>query len=285
MSKNFERRVTLAAGVAGALIFAVALTLWLAPPPDVGAPKGEPETEALPAAPAVFHYIEITGGCDSGYAGAPCVNVRPSPGVAGASIMKLREGLVLQVAGETVPDEDPAAGGRRWHKVIFDGTVRYPDRISGEWYVVADPSAVRTFEDPGVLDAAIGATTTSAKRILVDLSDERLYAYDGDALFMEEPISSGLEETPTPRGNFSVFRKTPSRYMQGPLPGISDQKYDLPGVPWNLYFTAQGAVVHGAYWHDSFGSPWSHGCVNLAPQSARRLYEWAELGVPVTVRD
>lgn len=213
------------------------------------------------------------------------MNVRPSPGVGGASVMKLREGLVLQVAAETVPDEDPAAGGRRWHKVIFDGTVRYPERVSSEWYVVADPSAVRTFEDAGVLDAAIGATTTSAKRILVDLSEEKMYAYDGDALFMEEPISSGLEETPTPRGNFSVFRKTPSRYMQGPLPGISDQKYDLPGVPWNLYFTAQGAVVHGAYWHDSFGSPWSHGCVNLAPQSARRLYEWAELGVPVTVRD
>ncbi len=285
MRKNFERRTILAASAAGALILAVTLAIWLAPSPGVTAPESEPEAEAPPAAAPVFHYIEIIGGCDSAYAGAPCVNVRPSPGVAGPSVMKLREGLVLQVAAETVPDEDPAAGGRRWHKIIFDGTVRYPERISGDWYVVADPSAARAFEDPGVLDAAIGATTTSAKRILVDLSDERLYAYDGGELFMEEPISSGLEETPTPRGNFSVFRKTPSRYMQGPLPGISDQKYDLPGVPWNLYFTEQGAVVHGAYWHNGFGSPWSHGCVNLAPDAARELYLWAELGVPVTVRD
>ena len=64
--------------------------------------------------------------------------------------------------------------------------------------------------------------------------------------------------------------------MQGPLPGIpGNQYYDLPGVPWNLYFTQEGAVIHGAYWHDSFGSRYSHGCVNLAPEDARKLYGWA----------
>ena len=102
---------------------------------------------------------------------------------------------------------------------------------------------------------------------------------------MEEPVSTGLELTPTPRGVFSVYKKTPTRYMQGPLPDISDQYYDLPGVPWNLYFTKQGAVIHGAYWHNSFGTPWSHGCVNLPPEKARELYLWAELGTQVLVRD
>ena len=102
---------------------------------------------------------------------------------------------------------------------------------------------------------------------------------------MEEKVSTGIELTPTPRGNFTVFRKTPSRYMQGPIPGISDHYYDLPGVPWNLYFTEQGAVIHGAYWHDSFGTPWSNGCVNMPIASAEKLYKWADIGTEVVVRD
>lgn len=74
--------------------------------------------------------------------------------------------------------------------------------------------------------------------------------------------------------------------MQGPLPYLqSNQYYDLPGVPWNLYFTEQGAVIHGAYWHDSFGHPYSHGCVNLSPENAFKLYVWTPLGTPVIVRD
>ena len=109
-------------------------------------------------------------------------------------------------------------------------------------------------------------------------------AYDGDILFMKVPISTGLELTPTPLGTYKVFKMTPSRYMQGPLPGVSDQVYDLPGVPWNLYFTTEGAVIHGAYWHDHFGQPWSHGCVNLPLDKARELYLWASIGTKVTVQ-
>jgi hypothetical protein len=111
------------------------------------------------------------------------------------------------------------------------------------------------------------------------------YAYDGDELFMQEPISVGLEGTPTPRGTFKVYTMIPSRYMQGPIPEVSDQYYDLPGVPWNLYFTKDGAVIHGAYWHDHFGQPWSHGCVNLPPQKAKELYLWADIGTTVTVQN
>ena len=73
--------------------------------------------------------------------------------------------------------------------------------------------------------------------------------------------------------------------MQGPLPGVSDQYYDLPGVPWDLYFTKDGAVIHGAYWHDHFGEQWSHGCVNLPTDKAKELYLWAAVGIPVTVKN
>jgi lipoprotein-anchoring transpeptidase ErfK/SrfK len=91
--------------------------------------------------------------------------------------------------------------------------------------------------------------------------------------------------TPTPRGTFTIYKKTPSRYMQGPLPGISDQYYDLPGVPWTLYFTQEGAAIHGAYWHNNFGQRWSHGCVNVSLTEAETLYRWADVGTQVIVRD
>jgi lipoprotein-anchoring transpeptidase ErfK/SrfK len=205
------------------------------------------------------------------------VNVRSGPGETYPSVEKLRTGIVLKVA-ETVTSD-----GREWYKLAFDREVRYPERISSDWYVAAD--VVHVFTNDGDHVIKKGETASTTKRIVVDRSEQMLYAYDGDALFMKEPISTGLELTPTPRGKFTVFKMTPSRYMQGPLPGVSDQYYDLPGVPWNLYFTDGGAVIHGAYWHVQFGKPWSHGCVNLPPQKAKELYQWAEIGTKVTVQD
>ena len=73
--------------------------------------------------------------------------------------------------------------------------------------------------------------------------------------------------------------------MQGPIPGITNQYYDLPGVPWDLYFTHQGAAIHGTYWHENFGKQSSHGCVNLPPAQAEKLYRWAGIGTFVIVQD
>ena len=226
-----------------------------------------------------FYYIEIMGGCDWSYAG-PCVNMRSGPGTEFPVVSKLRTGIVLKVEATTT-----TADGHDWYKIIFDGEIRYPERVRGNWYVADDPDAVRVFEDAGDSESVPGVVASTTKHIVVSLSQEMLYAYDGDTLFMQEPISTGLELTPTPLGTFTVYKKTPSRYMQGPIPGVSDQYYDLPGVPWNLYFTVGGAVIHGAYWHNKFGQPWSHGCVNLPPQEAEKLYDWAVLGTPVTVKN
>lgn len=231
-----------------------------------------PESEV----PVLHSYIEIIDGCGPNFEGT-CVNLRSAPTSTAPAIGKLRAGMVLPVAKETETDST----GRAWHKVEFIEWIRYPDRVAPDWYVAAE--FVRVFESIGSEDLE-GATTTS-KRILVDRSEQKLYAYDGDELFMEASISSGLDLTPTPRGTFTIYRKTPSRYMQGPLPGISDQYYDLPGVPWNLYFTKEGGAIHGAYWHAQFGKQWSHGCVNLPLNTAKELYEWASLGTTVVVRD
>lgn len=228
--------------------------------------------------PPLFQYIEVLEGCGPYFEG-PCVNVRSGPGTEYPVVTKLRIGMVLKVTNTS-----EVRDGHEWYKIQFDDEeVRYRERITGDWFVAAD--VVRLFYDDGDHELNTNTNESNTKRIIVDRSEQMLYAYDGDTLFMQEPISTGLELTPTPRGTFAVYKMTPSRYMQGPLPGVRDQYYDLPGVPWNLYFTYQGAVIHGAYWHDHFGQPWSHGCVNLPPQKAKELYMWADIGTPVTVQD
>lgn len=248
----------------------------------VATPQGEPliatSTPAEPDTVAVplFEYIEVVDGCGPYFQGS-CVNLRTGPGEEYSVFAKLRTGVVLRVA------EVITHNGHEWYKIRLDPEVRYPERVPGNLFVAKD--VVQPFYNDGDHVYKKGDTAASAKRIVIDISEQKLYAYDDDTLFMEEPISTGLEFTPTPRGTFKVYKMTPSRYMQGPIPEVSDQYYDLPGVPWNLYFTVDGAVIHGAYWHDHFGEPWSHGCVNLPPQKAKELYTWAEIGTAVVVQN
>jgi hypothetical protein len=269
-------------GVVIGAVFAVRSVFRTPPPSTPPAVATSTQGAALPpvvvpVGPTLFPYIEVTNGCDWSYTGT-CVNMRSGPGTEYPVVLRLRDGMVLKVAG-TVADKS----SRQWYKVAQDATIRYPERVTSDWYVLAD--AVQLIQDDGDHHFKKGVSAATNKRIVVDVSQEMLSAYDGDTLFMQAPISTGLEFTPTPRGTFTVYAMTPSRYMQGPIPGVSDQKYDLPGVPWNLYFTKDGAVIHGAYWHNKFGQPWSHGCVNLSPENAKKLFLWADIGMKVTVQN
>lgn len=111
--------------------------------------------------------------------------------------------------------------------------------------------------------------------IEVNLSEQTLTAWQGDVAIMHTYISSGLSATPTVTGRFKIGTKYSSQRMSGP-------GYDLPGVPWVMYFY-QGYAIHGAYWHNNFGSPMSHGCVNMSPGESQMLYSWAPAGTEVYV--
>lgn len=113
------------------------------------------------------------------------------------------------------------------------------------------------------------------KWIEVDLGDQMLYAYDqeGEVVFTTN-ISSGRSNTPTVQGKFQIKRKIESQLMAGP-------GYYLPNVLYVQYFYA-GFALHGAYWHEKWGTPTSHGCVNLREKDAKWLYEWTEPVVPAT---
>jgi len=132
---------------------------------------------------------------------------------------------------------------------------------------------------PGLAPAAIAtgapAPADGRRWIEVNLSTQTLTAWQGDVAVMNTYISSGLPATPTVTGRFNIGTKYSSQRMTGP-------GYDLPGVPWVMYFYS-GYAIHGAYWHNNFGQPMSHGCVNMNSGEAQMLYNWAPAGTEVYV--
>lgn len=114
------------------------------------------------------------------------------------------------------------------------------------------------------------------KRIEVDLSDQRLtYFYEGEQVgsFL---ISSGLAGTPTPVGTFTIQAKRPFVDYIG-------TNYSYLKTKWNLQFKPR-YYIHGAFWHNNFGTPMSHGCVNVSYANMESLYAFADLGTPVIIR-
>lgn len=219
-------------------------------------------------------YVKIINSCDIHFNGG-CARARACPSLECPAIADLRNNMVLKTDGEITNFE-----GVAWYHIVFDEWVRYPDRTARDWYISSNYlKQIDSYAEKLLNESK----ATSTKKIIVKLKEQKLYAYDGDNEYMEAYISSGLDDLPTPIGTFTIFEKTPSRYMQGPIPGLSTQEYDLPGVPWTMYFTHDGAAIHGAYWHNNFGEQWSHGCINLKVDDAERLYNWAEAGTEVIV--
>ncbi|MBP9782466.1 MAG: L,D-transpeptidase family protein [Candidatus Pacebacteria bacterium] len=225
-------------------------------------------------AQGAYEYIEITSSCGPQFEGM-CIPAYAGPGTEYEEVIDLRNGMILKIKNRVT------VNGQTWYRVYFDEWLRYADRVEGDWYVPAVAGRVVKSDGEQILG---NQQVTTTKRIVIDLSDHMIYAYDGNYLYLTTKVSTGIDSTPTPLGTFSVYKKTPSRYMQGPLPGVSDVPFDLPGVPWNLYFTLDGAVIHGSYWHDRYGTDQSNGCINLPPEIAKILYDWAPLGTPVIVQ-
>lgn len=120
-------------------------------------------------------------------------------------------------------------------------------------------------------------TPTQGKWIEVDLGRQRLVAYAGDRPLLSTVVSTGKPSTPTVQGRFTIRAKLRSQRMVGP-------EYNLPNVPWVMYFHETYAL-HGTYWHNEFGRPVSHGCVNMHIPDAQWLYNWASVGTPVVIHE
>jgi hypothetical protein len=113
--------------------------------------------------------------------------------------------------------------------------------------------------------------------IIVDLSEQRLYAYEDSLLLKTFLVSTGLPRTPTRTGIFKTSQKTYSKLYSGP-------DFYLPNTLWNMRFDNQ-RLLHGAYWHNNFGHRMSHGCINISYPNAEWLYNSTPIGTTVIVRD
>jgi len=116
----------------------------------------------------------------------------------------------------------------------------------------------------------------SQKLIEVNLTKQLVLAYEYSRLVFAARTATGRRyrrgRWTTPIGRFITFYKRPTRHMAAG--DIASNGFDLPGVPWVLYITKSGISFHGTYWHNDYGRPRSHGCINLTPQAAKWLFRW-----------
>ncbi|MBI2616717.1 L,D-transpeptidase [Candidatus Gottesmanbacteria bacterium] len=133
----------------------------------------------------------------------------------------------------------------------------------------------------------LGESTETNKRIEVDLANQKVFTYEGDSQVHTFTVSTG-KWFPTPTGIFTIQRKVTSQTMKG-----GDKKkgtyYYLPNVPNVMYFGngqipwSRGFSFHGTYWHNNFGQPMSHGCVNMRTGDSETLFNWAPMGTKVYI--
>jgi lipoprotein-anchoring transpeptidase ErfK/SrfK len=209
----------------------------------------------------------------------PAVSVAPSPSTA--SDPTVQEGATVHVVarrenlyrislryGVSVQAMVWANGLRNPNWVYVGQRLVIPNRPG-----TTPPPAPAPTPRPGVPPPAPGST---GKEIVVVLHEQRVYAYQNGQVVHSSLASTGIARYPTPVGRYSIYVKYFSTLMTGP-------GYYLPNVPYTMYFY-RGYGLHGTYWHNNFGRPMSHGCVNLPTPEARWLFEWASVGTPVTVR-
>ena len=126
------------------------------------------------------------------------------------------------------------------------------------------------------LPPVLGETTEDNKRIYVDLTNQKLFAYEGSNRVFEFDVSTGKWGA-TPTGNFRIWIWLRYTRMSG---GSGSTYYNLPNVPFTMFFynneipKTRGYALHAAYWHNNFGHPMSHGCVNMRIDDAEKLFYW-----------
>lgn len=209
----------------------------------------------------------------------------------------------MRLAEVTVPFTQPwrtskAFGWQQLGFRLYYGSVHWLEAIEegptgDEWYRVYDdltgfpyhvnPLHVRPIPEEDLAPISPDLDPQD-KHIEVNLTTQTLMAFEDGQEVFKTNISSGLPSGPrgdnglstkTPQGEFRILDKMPAKHMgNGNLFADADD-YELPGVPWTLFFTTQGHAFHGTYWHQNFGTPMSHGCINMRTEDAKWLFRWA----------
>jgi lipoprotein-anchoring transpeptidase ErfK/SrfK len=169
--------------------------------------------------------------------------------------------LVLLAQGKLLPE--PPDNGR----AVFHGSAVVP------------PTIANLNTSSRVLGLSTLPVPDDSKRIEVDLTHQKVYAYEGNTKVYDFTVSTGKWGR-TPTGEFRIWTKVKSQLMKGGDPALHTYYY-LPNVPWVMFFynntvaKMRGFSFHGTYWHSNFGHPMSHGCINMQTDEAKILYDWA----------
>jgi hypothetical protein len=172
----------------------------------------------------------------------------------------------------------------QWHEMveIFDqstvGKVTWYETGLGEWISQEDLRVVT------IPDALPEGLPEGVRWVRVDLGQQTVTAFDGRNMVFATQGSSGITPYYTRPGLFQITKKLTLQNMSGSFAADRSDYYFVEDVPWVMYFD-RARALHGAYWHNSFGFPRSHGCVNLSDADAHWLYDWADLGTWVYVVD
>jgi hypothetical protein len=196
----------------------------------------------------------------------------------------------------TVPFTDARAKPRLDAEVIYrlyySAVFQVIGRVDAEdeqvWYTIRDKGGLRMHTPASALrpiaaaDLAPISPQVADKRIVVSLGAQALVAYEGERPVFQTRVSTGtswfgldgsVQDFNTPFGDHRVYSKWIADHMRG-------DDFDLPGVAWVTYFTESGAAIHSTYWHNDYGRPRSHGCVNTPPAAARWIFRWTTPEVP-----
>jgi lipoprotein-anchoring transpeptidase ErfK/SrfK len=164
-----------------------------------------------------------------------------------------------------ITDIDSGPDGKAWYRI--------QDEADKNVYYYVPARQMRPIS-PSELDPI--TPEVENKRIEVNLTEQSLSCYESSVEVYHCRISSGVQYAfDTPAGNHNILVKLPSRRMSAADRAASDDQNVLAGVPWCCFFTTEGHAFHGTYWHDDFGIPHSHGCVNMQNEDARWLFRWS----------
>ncbi|MFT3890124.1 MAG: L,D-transpeptidase [Anaerolineales bacterium] len=181
---------------------------------------------------------------------------------------------------------------RLYYETVHWITASAISQVDGsKWYYLLDDKFKQFYYAPAehfrlIQDSELAPLSPDVpdeeKSVEVRLDDQLLIAYEKkNIVFATRVASGGVMRSgtyTTPVGHFITFHKRPTRHMAAG--DIAASGFDLPGVPWVLYITEGGISFHGTYWHNDFGRPRSHGCINLTPQAAKWLFRWTNPSVP-----
>jgi lipoprotein-anchoring transpeptidase ErfK/SrfK len=232
------------------------LTIHVTTPPALGEPTLEPEDEAVDI-PPVIH----------------------------PSILFPEAVVNLDVATRALKIDPPVPGHWEWgpasRRAEFIPDERLPILTTLTLSVRGGPDGPRTAAG-GYLanDLSASFTTTDYKRLDVSLSRQTMTLFENDVPIRTIYVATGVAGAPTPTGNFSVLFKSPQMRFRGMNPDGSH--YDIPDVHWVMPFWGD-YTIHGAYWRGRFGAPGSAGCVSMTDSDAKVVYDWADIGTPISI--